>query len=85
MSRYPELELFLANVRHDIINPENIRQARDNLSLKEWTALRKLKSDSEVVIHIQDKGSRFVLIDVKEYEEKMFGQLNNQLHYKPLQ
>ena len=30
-SRYPELELFLANVRRDLINPENIRQARDNL------------------------------------------------------
>ena len=37
------------------------------------------------MICIQDKGSRFVLIDEKEYEEKMFGQLNNQLHYKSLQ
>lgn len=37
------------------------------------------------MIRIQDKGSRFVLIDVKDYEEKMFGQLNNQLHYKSLQ
>ena len=33
-SRYPELELFLANVRRDLINPENISQARDNLSKK---------------------------------------------------
>ena len=41
--------------------------------------------DSEIVIRIQDKGSRFVLIYVKEYEEKMFGQLDNQLHYKSLQ
>ena len=37
------------------------------------------------MIPIQDKGSRFVLIDVKDYEEKMFRQLNNQLHYKSLQ
>ena len=57
-SRYPELELFLANVRRDLINPENIKQPRDNLSRK-------------VVIRIQDKGSRFVLIDDREYEEKM--------------
>ena len=84
-SRYPELELFLANVRRDLINPDNIRQARDNLSKKERAALKELKNDSNVVIRIQDKGSRFVLIDVKDYEEKMFGQLNNQLHYKSLQ
>ena len=47
-------------------------------------ALKELKN-SNVVIRIQDKGSRFVLIDDKEYEEKMFGQLNNRLHYKSLQ
>ena len=37
------------------------------------------------MIRIQDKGSRFVLIDEKDYEEKMFGQLNNQFYYKSLQ
>ncbi|XP_022810516.1 uncharacterized protein LOC111347550 [Stylophora pistillata] len=83
-SRYPELELFLANVRRDLINPENIWQARDNLSKKERGALKKLKN-SNVVIRIQDKGSRFVLTNEREYEEKMFGQLNNQLHHEPLQ
>ena len=55
-SRYPELELFLANVRRDLINPDNIRQARDNLSKKECAALKELKNDSNVVIRIQDKG-----------------------------
>ena len=84
MSRYPELELFLANVQCDLINPENIRQARDNLSKKERVALKEL-NNSNAVIRIQDKGSRFVLIDEKEYEEKMFGQFNNRLHYKSLQ
>ena len=38
-----------------------------------------------MVIRIQDKGSRFVLIEKGEYEDKMFAQLQNQLHYKPLQ
>jgi len=41
-SRYPELELFLANVRRDLINPENIKQPRDNLSRKERVALKEL-------------------------------------------
>ena len=28
-SRYPELELFLSSVRRDLINPGNIKLARD--------------------------------------------------------
>ena len=83
-SRYPELELFLASVRRDLINPRNIKLARDNLTQGERVALKQLRN-SDVVIRIQDKGSRFVLIEKGEYEDKMFGQLQNQLHYKPLQ
>ena len=54
---YIYIELFLANVRRDLINSENIRQARDNLSKKERAALKELKNDSNVVTRIQDKGS----------------------------
>ena len=78
------MNYFLANVRRDLINPENIRQASDNLSIKQRAALKEPRNFN-VVIRIQDKGSRFVLIDEKDYEEKMFGQLNNQLYYKSLQ
>ena len=49
-----------------------------------FTALRKLKNPA-TVIRIQDKGSRFVVINSFDYKEKMLGQLNNELHYKPLQ
>ena len=83
ISKFPELELFLSNIRQDIINPRNIRNSRDNLSKGERSALRELKN-SDVTIRIQDKGSRFALIDSKEYNNKMFGQLNNPLHYKVL-
>ena len=83
-SRYPELELFLSSVRRDLINPRNIKLARDNLTKGERVALKQLRN-SDVVVRIQDKGSRFVLIEKGEYEDKMFGQLQNQLHYKPLQ
>ena len=67
-----------------MINPRNIKLARDNLTKGERVALKQLRN-SDVVIRIQDKGSRFVLIEKGEYEDKMFGQLQNQLHYKPLQ
>ena len=45
---------------------------------------RKL-TNSTTVIRIQDKGSRFVLLSSADYEEKMFGHLNNELHYNRLQ
>ena len=61
--------MIVANSVCDGINPENIRRASDNLSKKERAALKELKN-SNVVIRIQDKGSWFVLIDEKEYEEK---------------
>ena len=33
---------------------------------------------------MQDKGSRFVLTDLTYCENRIFGQLNNVLHYKQL-
>ena len=36
---------------------------------------------SDNVIRIQDKGSRFVILNRQEYQSKMLGQLNNSLHY----
>ena len=83
ISKFPELELFLSSVRKDILNPRKIRNSQDNLSKGERSALRELKN-SDVTIRIQDKGSRFALINSKEYNDKMLGQLNNPLHYKVL-
>ena len=83
VSKYPELELFLSNIKKEIINP-HIRLTRPNLSKGERAALRELKK-SDKVIRIQDKGSRFVVLNPEDYENKMLGQLNNELHYKPVQ
>ena len=40
ISKFPELELFLSNVRKDILNPRYIRNSQDNLSKGERSALR---------------------------------------------
>ena len=77
-------ELFLSNIRKEILNPENMRSVRPNLLKGERTALRELKKSNQI-IRIQDKGSRFVSLNPADYEDKMFGQLNNELHYKSLQ
>ena len=84
LSKYPELELFLSNIRKDVLNPNSIKFTKDNLSKREQIAIRKLKN-STTVIRIQDKGSRFVLLSSPDYEEKMFSHLNNELHYNQLQ
>ena len=83
-SKHPELELFLSEVKKGIFNPANINHPRDNLTKKERLALKELKSDSERIIRIQDKGSRFVLISRKDYTSKMLDQLQNPLHSRQL-
>ena len=46
--------------------------------------LSRFKSLDEQVIRIQDKGSKFVILDKTDYSTKMLGQLENPLHYKTL-
>ena len=77
-------EGFLAvNVKKDILEPKNLRKAKDNLTREERSALGKLKFSNNV-FRIQDKGSRFVIISQNEYQDKMLGQLSNDLHYNKL-
>ncbi|KAJ8047538.1 hypothetical protein HOLleu_06564 [Holothuria leucospilota] len=79
-SSIPEVEVFLKNLRADILNPENTRAPKDNLSREERKAIHKHKEDDRV-IRIQDKGSRFVIMDKNDYQTKMEQQLTNPLHY----
>ena len=82
-SSFPEVELFLNNVKKEIFEPKKLRRAKENLTREERLALGKLKS-SDKVFRIQDKGSRFVIISQNEYKDKMLAQLNNDLHYNKL-
>ena len=81
----PEIEVFLATVKRELFNPNNLRVAKDNLTKLERSALKELKADNDRVIRIQDKGSRFVIMDKNDYITKMDGQLNNPLHYQRLE
>ena len=65
-SIFPEVEVFLNNVKIDILKLANLRTSKDNLTREERVALRSLKS-SENIIRIQDKGSRFVVLSQQEY------------------
>ena len=63
VSHIPELELFLDSVRMELFDPGNVRFTRDNLSVGERQALASLRQVDNVSIQIQDKGSKFVVID----------------------
>ena len=83
-SRHIELELFLSEVKKGIFNPSHIHKAKDNLSKDERLALKQFRTESDNVLRIQDKGSRFVLLSKEEYTGKMSAQLDNPLHYREL-
>ena len=82
-SSFPEVELFLNNVKKDIFEPKNLRRAKYSLTREERSALGKPKS-SDNIFRIQNKGSRFVIISQNEYKNEMLRQLNNDLHNEQL-
>ena len=49
LSVFPEVELFLSEVRKDILNPKNSRKPKDNLSKEERYAMKNLKIDDRVI------------------------------------
>ena len=68
-----------------MFDPRNVRFIQDNLSVGERQALVTLKQADNVAIQIQDKGSKFVVIDKSDYDSKMKEQLENPLHYQELE
>ena len=84
VSKFPEVELFLESVKNYLFNPSNFSIVPDNLTADERRALSKLKTLDQQVIKIQDKGSKFVILDQTEYSDEMLGQLENPLHYETL-
>jgi len=84
VSRFPELELFLESVKTELFNPHNVRSIPDNLSPGERHALSTLTDNDSILIIIQDKGSKFVVIETEEYNAKMREQLQNPLYYDKL-
>ena len=84
VSKSLPLENFLQLVKTDIFDPANTKKALDNLNKGERRALRDLQQLDSQSIKIQDKGSKFVILETEEYDSKMYKQLNNPLHYRKL-
>lgn len=52
-----------------LFKPENIKLARSNLSTDEKNALKVIKSCGDKVVRVQVRGSIFVILENKVYEE----------------
>ena len=76
------LELFINNWEKDLINPKNVKKFRHNITRGEQVALKEVRNWDEQTIRIQDKGSRFVMLDNSDYEEKLQHQINRGLFEK---
>ena len=66
------LELFIENLGKDLKNVKNFRRI---IAREEQIALKEIRNWNEQSIRIQDKGSRFVMLDNSDYEEKVQHQI----------
>ena len=70
------LELFIENLLKDLVNPKNVKKFRHNITREEQVALKEIRNWDNQIIRIQDKRSRFVILDNSDYEEKVQHQIN---------
>ena len=81
------LETLIELVEDDIFKPDNYRQIKSNITKEEREGLKNIQRDSTRSNRIQDKGSRFVILDNDDYIEKIDYQLRSsfsELNYDPL-
>ena len=69
------LETFIELVENGIFKPDNYRRIKSNFTKEEREALKNIQRDSTRSYRIQDKGSRFVILDNDDYIEKTDYQL----------
>ena len=69
------LETFIELIEKDIFKPDNYRGIRNKISKEEKEALRNIQNDPSRTYRIQDKSSRFVILENDDYINKIDYQL----------
>ena len=79
---FASLDLFTNKSHRDISNLNlNCKLSYSNLSKDEWTALRKLRHHSDIVIQPANKGGAFVVWHAELYKQEAFRKLSNTNFY----
>ena len=72
------LETFLATVENTLFDADRASyEPKSNIWKAENKALCKLRSSKDLVVRLQDKGSRFVILDRNDYIDKVERNLND--------
>ena len=72
------------NLEKNLINPKNVKKIRHNLKREEQIALKKIGNWDQQAIRILDKGSRFVILDNSDFQEKVQHQINRSSFQKKI-
>ena len=74
--REPWLDLYIQTIKEDIV--KNIKtQFKKNLTKGEELAMTELFLDDSIVIRPADKGSGIVVLDAKDYEDRLKTELDD--------
>ena len=74
------LETFLATIENKLFDVHRARHHPvSNLSKSEHKTLHWLRTSKDIVVRLQDKGSRFVILDRTDYIDKVESNLNDGL------
>ena len=72
------LETFLAPIENKLFDVHRARHYPfSNLSKSEYKTLHRLRTSKDIVVRLQDKGSRFVILDRTDYTDKVESNLND--------
>ena len=63
---------------------KQVRPPKSNISKEEWRAIKELRADKEHLILTADKGVALVVLDKKDYTQKMQQLLEDKNTYRPL-
>ena len=66
---------------HDDLSQLRVPTHKQNLSNAEFTALKNLKNNPDIIIKPADKGSATVIMDKQNYISEGIRQLSNPMHY----
>ena len=70
------MELFIENKEKYIFDTAAVRNVRPNILKEEKEALKEIRSWNNQTVRVQDKGSRFVILDNNDYEQKIQTQID---------
>ena len=70
-NEHQSLELFIENIEKDIFETAAVRNFQPNISTEEKESLKEIRSWNNQTVRVQGKGSRFVILDNNDYEQKI--------------